>query len=88
MGSVMLNSSANSYTITGLTPSTEYIITLVAINQCGNGEENVVRVPTTDGSRPTNGPTGTDDTTGTTNGSSGTNGPTGNNNQTATTNPS
>ena len=59
MGNVTLDGNANSYTIMGLTPSTMYTVTLIAINQCGNGPENTVMVATGDGSGPTgSGPTG------------------------------
>jgi len=46
MGNMVLNASTNSYTIMGLTPSTNYIITMFAINQCGNGPLNTVDVAT------------------------------------------
>ena len=52
MDSVMLDATADNYTIMGLTPSTNYIITVFAINQCGNGPENVVQVSTESGSMP------------------------------------
>lgn len=42
MDSVILNASVNSYTIQGLTPSTQYNITMFAINQCGNGPEMII----------------------------------------------
>ena len=83
MGNDMLDGSASNYTIMGLTPSTAYKVTLIAINQCGNGTENVVDVATGDGSGPI---TPSDSTTTATDSPS--NNPTENNNQTATTNPS
>ena len=91
MGNDMLNASASSYTIMGLTPSTVYTVTLIAINQCGNGTENVVDVVTGDGSGPTTPSDGTttasdSPTNNPTNNS--TNNSTENNNQTATINPS
>ena len=52
MGSVVLDATAGSYTIMGLTPSTNYNITVFATNQCGNGPENVVQVSTESGSMP------------------------------------
>ena len=80
MGSDTLDASTNSYTIMGLSPSTQYTITLIAFNQCGDGPENVFNLSTDDGSGPTTPSTATDDpTTDNTNG---------NNNQTVTTNPS
>lgn len=50
--SVMLDASVGSYTIMGLTPSTNYIITVFATNQCGNGPENVLEISTESGNVP------------------------------------
>lgn len=86
-GSDTLDASTSSYTIMGLSPSTQYNVTLIAFNQCGNGPENVANLLTDDGSGPTTPSTATDDST------TGSDDPTTdstnrNNNQTAVTNPS
>ena len=61
MGNIILDGNTNSYIIMGLTPSTMYTVTLIAINQCGSGPENTVSVATGDGSGPTgSGPTGSE----------------------------
>ena len=81
MGSDTLAASTSSYTIMGLSPSTQYTVTLIAFNQCGNGPENVFDVTTDDGSGPTTPSTATDDPT------TGSDGPT-TDNTNAPTNPS
>lgn len=51
MGSVTLDANRTSfirYTIMGLTPITNYKITMFAINQCGNGEEFSTDIQTED----------------------------------------
>ena len=57
MGSVTVDVSKTSYTITGLTASTEYTITLFAIGQCGNGPENTFPFSTESGIGPMPTPT-------------------------------
>lgn len=45
----LLDSNTNRYTIPGLTPSTNYVVTLIAINQCGSGTKNNINVATNSG---------------------------------------
>lgn len=50
MGSIVLDTNTNSYTIMGLTPATNYTITTFAINRCGNGPTYSFEYPTENGS--------------------------------------